>query len=108
MFRYGPGFHHGPHVLAWLFFALLVAALVLGIVALVRSWNRPRRGLLGPYAPLHQHGPPPDPAVHELRTRYARGEVDRDEYLRRMSDLGYPIPDAGSPPPPAVPSPPIP
>jgi hypothetical protein len=34
-------------------------------------------------------GPPPrDQALEELRVRYARGEVDRADYLARSTDLG--------------------
>ena len=44
-----------------------------------------------------------DPALNELRMRYARGEVSRDEYLRAASDLGAPISPPESPvPPPAA------
>jgi putative membrane protein len=36
-----------------------------------------------------------DRALDELRVRYARGEVDRTDYLERSADLGGPtIPDA--------------
>ncbi len=31
-----------------------------------------------------------DPAEQELRIRYARGEIDKDEYERRLSDLRRP------------------
>jgi putative membrane protein len=48
-------------------------------------------------------GPPRsalDPAVNELRLRYARGEISRDEYLRTAADLGAPLPPPDAPPPP--------
>jgi hypothetical protein len=34
-------------------------------------------------------GPPIDPALTELRIRYARGDIDWDEYSRRAANLGY-------------------
>jgi uncharacterized membrane protein len=111
MLRYGPGgFHHGPHVLGWLLLALLAALLILGIVALVRMWSHPRWRSGPP-----QIGMPPgssiDPALNELRVRYARGDITWDEYSLRASNLGYPIPTgtgwSGSPtqaqPPPPAP-----
>ena len=33
-----------------------------------------------------------DPAITELRVRFARGEIGEDEYSRRASLLGYPTP----------------
>jgi hypothetical protein len=41
-----------------------------------------------------------DPAIHELRLRYARGEVDPDEFAQRSRDLGGEGPE---PPPPTPP-----
>ena len=68
---------------------LLMGALVAVAVALVlRLGGRlPAGGDPG--------GPPRsafDPALNELRVRYARGEVSRDEYLRAARDLGAPTP----------------
>ncbi|SFQ69592.1 putative membrane protein [Amycolatopsis arida] len=67
----------GWWMLLWGLVGLAVLTLaVLGIVWLVRSLtNRPA-------APLE------DPARAELRRRYAAGQLDRDEYLRRLDDLG--------------------
>ena len=44
-------------------------------------------------------GPAPrDQALDELRVRYARGELDRNDSLERSADLsGPPIPDATLP-----------
>ena len=77
MFRYG--FHHGPGVFGWLFLAFLIVAVVIGVI-----------------------GPPPagpwtDPALTELRTRYARGDISFDEYVERAGRLGFPIPPGTSP-----------
>ena len=102
MFRYGPGFHHGPYVFGWVAVGLFAALLVVAVVAIARLWNSPRRGLDA----LHAAPPwaPADPAVTELRMRFARGDIDEDEYRRRLSGLGYPVPgDVGSPTPPVPP-----
>ncbi|GGM51282.1 hypothetical protein GCM10012275_22780 [Longimycelium tulufanense] len=56
--------------------------LVLAVVAifwLVRSMIQPGR-------------PGTDPAEEELRRRYALGEIGREEYLERMTDLRRPPP----------------
>lgn len=106
MFRYGPAFHHGPGVFAWVFLALLVALVALGVVALVRMWAGDRGRILArPFAPpfAPHHAPPVDPALGELRLRYARGEIDRDEYARRAGDLGYPLPPGAASTPPPMP-----
>lgn len=108
MFRYYPGYHHGPGPLAWVLLALLVALLALGVVALVRYWSAPRHPFPGRFAgPLHPGphpmGPPADPALVELRMRYARGEIGPDEYGRRAADLGYPVPPGSPPAPPPAP-----
>ena len=76
--------------LGWLillFFLALVALLAIGIVWAVRSTRRP----LG--------SPPPrsDDAVAALRMRYARGEIDREEFVTASRDLGAPLPP-GAPP----------
>jgi uncharacterized membrane protein len=109
MIRYGHAFHHGPGVFGWLFLALLAAALVVGVIALVRAWSTPRGHRFAPTFGMHGappfgalHGAPVDPALGELRLRYARGEIDRDEYARRAGDLGYPITPPPGPPPPAA------
>jgi hypothetical protein len=49
---------------------------------------------VGPFAYRH---PYQNPALHELDLAYARGQLSREEYLRRRADLswsGYP----GGPP----------
>lgn len=110
MYRYGPGdFHDGPGVLGWLLMAALVALVVLGIIALVRLWGGPgwRSGVGQGSAPPQgpPTGPSADPALHELRVRYARGDITWDEYALRAAHLGYPVPPGpsaggGSPAPP--------
>lgn len=71
----------------WLFGTLITAALVTLIVLLVRK-NRPATEA-PPETPAHV---PPATATASgpleiLRTRYAKGEITRDEYLTMSSDL---------------------
>ncbi len=66
-------------VLAWLLPVLFVAllGLLIGLV-LVRLTRKPAEA-----------GPPaPDRALEEARVRYARGEIDRETFLRIAGDLG--------------------
>lgn len=63
------------HGLLWLF---LVAAVVVGAVLLIRAlWHLGERRERGRSS-----------ALELLDARYARGEIDRDEYLQRKRDLG--------------------
>jgi putative membrane protein len=69
---------------AWfmlLFMLVFVAAIVVGIVLLVRA--------LGTGGGTGREEPRPrrDDARELLRRRYAAGEIDREEYLRRRQDL---------------------
>ena len=80
---------------------------VLLIVWAVRHWGAGGAGQAGPPQPP---APPPSPlqtppppsqwtaaedAVSVVKRRYAAGEIDRDEYLQKLSDLGAP-PSAGA------------
>ncbi len=82
--------------LMWL---LLIAGLVaVAVMFALRLADRP------PVGPGSTGPPSPgsDPAVDELRLRYARGELSRDDYVRRARDLGTPVPaEPPSSPPPA-------
>ena len=59
---------------------LVLAAIILGIVWIVRSLGRDRDG-----APTASRSK--DTALDILNGRYARGEIDREEYLQRKRDL---------------------
>jgi len=105
MFHYGFGIHHGHHVLGLLFVLLVIAALVVGVVALVRM-RRPSASHLQAWSSPTQ-GSRVDPALTELRLRYARGELSWQDYAQRSANLGFPVvpgspagPDAGEAPPP--------
>ena len=84
-----------------LFTLLVVVAVVAGVILVVRELQHRHPGHIAPPPPPP---PPPSRAVEELDLRYARGEIDRNEYLQRRADLGHgrgPLPD--TPPPPAPP-----
>jgi uncharacterized membrane protein len=87
--------HHGPPgAFAWVVLALQIL-LVLGVAWLLVSMllGRGRR----PAAAAATAGPAPQSAPLEtLQMRYARGEIDRDAYLRARADLGGPPPEAST------------
>ncbi|WP_353946949.1 SHOCT domain-containing protein [Streptomyces sp. HUAS MG91] len=78
--QFGPGGGPGPWILL---FPLVWAAVAVGVITLLRrtAW----RGRRGPWRP--------GPAVDErspiavLGRRFAAGEIDEDEYWRRLSVL---------------------
>ena len=95
-FSHSPYWEHGggPGPLGWAIFALLLAAVVLGVIAL-GAWftsGRASRVALEASRPAEAA----DEALKALRLRYARGEIGRDDFLRASEDLG-----AGPPVPPA-------
>src|SRR5690242_3465969 len=96
---YRPFFDHGgPGWVGGLFGLLIVVAIVAGVVLLTRAVLERPRVHPGPPAP-----PPLTRAVEELDLRYARGEIDRAEYLQRRADLMH---GGHLAPPPLPPSPP--
>jgi uncharacterized membrane protein len=95
MFHYGLGRFHHP-VFSVLVLAFLAALVVLAVIAVVRIWRNPHahpfaspRG-----APV---GAPMDPALAELRLRYARGDITWEDFAQRAARLGYPFPGATGP-----------
>ena len=61
-------------IFGFIFMVLLLGAVIAGVVWLVRTLTQDRR-------------PPQRTAMDELDRRYARGEIDRDDYLDRREDL---------------------
>ncbi|MFF2847828.1 SHOCT domain-containing protein [Streptomyces sp. NPDC058001] len=77
----------GPWIL---FFPLIWAAVVIGVVTVLRRtvW----RGRRGPWRPTGEGRPPGerptgDAPIAVLGRRFASGEIDEDEYWRRLSVL---------------------
>ena len=86
MYRFGGGF--GLLEVVWVLLVVLVwigviAAIVLGIRWLLRAERGNHAG--GPPPPA---GPRPDDPLEILRQRYARGEIDDEEFERRKRTLG--------------------
>ena len=80
-------------------FRIVVVAL---IVWAVRAWSSsgrtgrvPPPSLPAPRAPPPPPRPEADDPVSVVKRRYAAGEMDRDEFLQKLGDLGAP-PPAGS------------
>lgn len=86
MWGYGPGWGMGGWGGAGLgpifmfFWLLVIVALIVGAVWLVRSASRYDAGEL--------RRPPRSSGLEILEQRYARGEINRDEYLEKRRDMG--------------------
>ncbi len=89
MERYGDfGYHHhGPGVLG-----AIVVVLLVGLALAVLLWLVLRLTGRLPEQRVAVAGPRPDGALETVRLRYARGEIDRDEFARLSADLGAPPP----------------
>jgi putative membrane protein len=85
---------YGPHMMWWgggwygmifgpLIMILVLALLIVAVVLLVRWASGPWPG-----APAAQHVPPGRTPLDILNDRYARGEIEREEYLQRRKDIG--------------------
>ncbi|MFE2217080.1 MULTISPECIES: SHOCT domain-containing protein [Streptomyces] len=72
----------GPWIL---FFPLIWAAVVLGVVTVLR--RTVRRGRRGPWRAVADAAPSGDSPIAMLGRRFASGEIDEDEYWRRLSVL---------------------
>jgi putative membrane protein len=90
----------GDHGWGWGFFGGLVPLLMfllliaVAVWAIVRVTNRPLA------APASEAGVPVfrrDAALDEVRLRYARGELSREEYVQRSRDLGGTPPEISPP-----------
>ena len=88
-FPNGPADH-----LEWVhgvFTLLVVTAIVAGVVLIARHWRQP-------LPPPAAAATPPSPALHELDLRYARGEIERTDYLERRADItGATLPGTAAP-----------
>lgn len=72
---------------------MIIVGVLVVILLLVRSW------LKSPRVVSYPPGTTVNPALAELDLRYARGEIDREDYLTRRADLMGPgqVPPASPP-----------
>ncbi len=82
MMGYGPnwgmmgGYGYGPlHFVIWIVVLIAIVALVVWIL----------RSFAGPG--MHYAPPRRSPGLDVLEERYARGEINRDEYLQKKGDI---------------------
>ncbi|MFE4857659.1 SHOCT domain-containing protein [Streptomyces sp. NPDC056670] len=77
----------GPGPGPWIFFVPLVwAAVILTVVTVLRRAGR--RGRSGPWRPPMERPPADDRSpIAVLGRRFASGEIDEEEYWRRISVL---------------------
>jgi len=94
---YAPYWEHASHghPVAWILLFLLLAVVVGFVAAYVFRWLARRQGY--PLTPAAA-GPAQD-VLGIVRLRYARGEIDREQFLQTTADLGGA--PAAEPPPPA-------
>lgn len=88
----GAAYDYGPHHMMWGFgmifgplFLILVLALVIAVAVLLVRW------LAGPLQGVSQPAPPAlvgRAPLEILRERFARGEIDKDEFEERRRVLG--------------------
>jgi putative membrane protein len=83
-YGYGPGwgmmgswgYGYGPiHMIVWI---VIVAAVIALCAWMMRSVCMPG---------MHRHAVARSPGLDVLEQRYARGEINRDEYLQKKQDL---------------------
>jgi putative membrane protein len=75
------------HILPLLLFAVFIGVIVWAVLRMTAS------------RPASVVAAAPDAALQELRVRYARGEVDHEDFARRARDLGAPASSVPAPPP---------
>jgi putative membrane protein len=79
---YGSGYGmmggYGFGIVHLVFWAVILIALVVGIVWLVRSMTG---------SGAHHHPSKRSAGLEVLEERYARGELNRDEYLEKKKDM---------------------
>ncbi len=90
--HYRPGW--GSHMMGWggggygmifgpLFMILMLAAVIATVVLLVRWLGGPWQGTVSPH-----HLPPGRTPLDILKERFARGEIDKDEFEERRRIFG--------------------
>ena len=88
MYGYGTGMGGWGYALMIVSLLLLCGLVIVGIVALVRPAAHRRPDAGEPAEPPGLSGPPrPSDPEQSLAARFARGEIDEDEYQRRLGVL---------------------
>lgn len=70
-----------PYGLGWVFMILFWILMIAGVIAIVR-WLA-----AGASRQQNTSSPPNKTPADIFRERYARGEIDREEFLQRLKDL---------------------
>jgi putative membrane protein len=78
----------GGWVFGWVIMLIVLVLIVVGIVLLVRglSGRQDHDQMARPQGPPPAE-PGPKRALQILEERYARGEIDQEEFMRRKADL---------------------
>jgi putative membrane protein len=77
MGNWGYGYGYGLiHMVVWI---VILIAIIVGVIWLVRSLASGGGGAALPRR---------SPGLEVLEERYARGEINRDEYLEKKKDIG--------------------
>ncbi|HJP66039.1 MAG TPA: hypothetical protein VKA30_07025 [Actinomycetota bacterium] len=89
--------------LGW-FIPMLIVALLIGLAvwAVLRMTSPGRLAMAG--GPGFLPARRADGALELVRTRYAKGEITRDEFAQLSNDLGEPLPVPPPEPPPGEPA----
>jgi putative membrane protein len=85
--QYAPAHHWVAGVVLLVMFAVLIGVIIWAVLRISRSNAAPQSPALAP-PPAPRAASAEDAALTALRMRYARGEIDRDEFVRVSSDLG--------------------
>jgi putative membrane protein len=103
-------FLYGPHLGGWgwalglgslVFWALVAAAIIIALVLFARGGQRPQppsQDYASGTGPYSQPGPAPGHAAAPeqiLAERFARGEIDEDEFHQRLATLRAAAPHPG-------------
>jgi putative membrane protein len=73
------GYGYGHGFIGTILLAIVVAAVVIGIIVLIRGTSAGHRP--------HGGGTSTDEAMDILRSRYAKGEIDKEEFEERKKAL---------------------
>ncbi len=83
---WGPGMHHAIGLRGALFVAFLVVLLVIAVVALILSVSSRRRWPVAGH-PVAGYAGAGSEALRVLDERFARGDIDAEDYTTRRSLL---------------------